>query len=66
MWTDRLKIKRSLTLLWLALAAALLLAGRLTPTFSAALPVAEGPVMESAAPAAYAMGGAGQAGKEAG
>ncbi len=56
MWTDRLTIKKSLTVMWLALAAALMLVARFTsgaplmPATSGEAPAA--PVT----PAIYAMG----------
>lgn len=62
MWTDRLKIKRSLTVMWLALAAALMLVAGFTagapatPATSGETPAA--PV----APAVYAMDESGATG----
>jgi hypothetical protein len=56
MWTDRLRIKRSLTLMWLALAAALMLAARFTAG-AAAMPATSGETPAApVAPAVYAMG----------
>ena len=53
MWTARLRIKRGLTLMWLALAAALMLTARLTAG-AAPMPATSGEA--PAAPAVYAMG----------
>ena len=67
MWTSREKIKHSLTAFWLALAAAMLLAMQLTPSFSAPVVSADASDGGCRTPAArVAIYSAGPDGEDAG
>lgn len=63
MWTDRLSVKKGLTLMWLALAIALYLAARLIPSASAMPPAFEGTAVNGPAVIEHA---AEEAGRDAG
>jgi len=65
MVTDRLNIKRRLTLVWLAVAAVLLLAARAAPSETEMVPGA-GPAADHGGPPVIAMGSPFTAGDESG